>query len=142
MPPIDNMAESNRITTDTVQAAMPLPKLTCCLKKVAYPEMVVICKEIYNEQCNAWGTFNEQHCFDEPEKTHNTNNNEITPFPDAPMEMPAIIMEMNIDQLVIIRIETSNEFEDESKETALSANMMKLPAHPTQSNSGGRESSR
>ena len=47
MPPIDNMAEWNRIITDTVRAAKPFPKLMRCLNKLTYPEMVVIRKEIY-----------------------------------------------------------------------------------------------
>ena len=47
MPPIDNMAKSNCISTDKVQVAMPFPKLTCCLNKLMYPEMVVIHREIY-----------------------------------------------------------------------------------------------
>ena len=41
------MTKLHRITADMFQAAMPFPKLMCCLDKPTYPEMVVICKEIY-----------------------------------------------------------------------------------------------
>ena len=41
------MAESNHVTADMVWAAMPFPKLMCCLDELIYPEMAVICKEIY-----------------------------------------------------------------------------------------------
>ena len=41
------MAKSNRITTNMIQAAMPFPKLMCCLDEPMYPEMAVIGKEIY-----------------------------------------------------------------------------------------------
>ena len=41
------MAETNRITADMVQAAMPFPKLIRCLNEPMYPEMAVIRKEIY-----------------------------------------------------------------------------------------------
>ena len=46
-PPIDNMAESNRITANMIWAAMPFPKLMRCLGKPTYPKMAIIRKEIY-----------------------------------------------------------------------------------------------
>ena len=47
MPPINNMAESHCITAHTVWAMIPFAKLMRCLHTLIYMEMVIICKEIY-----------------------------------------------------------------------------------------------
>ena len=47
MPPINNMAKSHCITTDTLHAVMSFPKLMHCLDEPMQLEMVVIHKEIY-----------------------------------------------------------------------------------------------
>ena len=61
MPPIDNMAKSNRITTDMVWAAMSFPKLMRCLDKLMYPEMAVIHKEIYQNLAAILSPFGMGH---------------------------------------------------------------------------------
>ena len=61
MPPIDNMAELYSITADMVQAAMPFPKVMCCLDKSTYPEMVVIHKEMYQNLTAILSPFHTGH---------------------------------------------------------------------------------
>ena len=61
MPPNDKMAESHHITADTVRAVMPFPKLTCCLNDLMYPEMAVICKEIYQNLATILSPFGTGH---------------------------------------------------------------------------------
>ena len=57
MPPFNKMAESHCIPADTVQAAMPFPKLIHCHDKLAYPKIAVICKEIYQNLANISSPF-------------------------------------------------------------------------------------
>ena len=44
---MNNMAKSHRITADTIWVGITFPNLMHCLDKPLYPEMAVICKEIY-----------------------------------------------------------------------------------------------
>ena len=55
------MAESNDIAADMVREAMPFRKLTCCLDKPTYPEMAVICKEIYQNVATISSPFGTGH---------------------------------------------------------------------------------
>ena len=43
------MAKLHCITMDTVQAAMPFPKLMCCHDEPTYPKMAIIQNEIYQK---------------------------------------------------------------------------------------------
>ena len=40
---------------------MPFPKLTCCLNEPMYPEMVVVCKEIYQNLAAISSLFGTSH---------------------------------------------------------------------------------
>ena len=55
------MAESHHITMDTVQVAMPFPKLMQCLDEPMYMEVVVICKENYQNLATILSPFHTSH---------------------------------------------------------------------------------
>ena len=61
MQTIDNMDESHHIIADTIWVEIPFSKLTCCLNKPMYTEMMVIHKEIYQNLATILSTFCTNH---------------------------------------------------------------------------------